>query len=110
MDYNKAKELLKLQQEAQKIKNELSNIHIEAEVDGVVAERQMHAFVAQVAGLDSDTPGQLALNVEVPLIRVSGLHGVEERGRDTIAQIGGGPTFRSQWQIERVDTAGEGVR
>lgn len=36
MDYNKAKELLKLQQEAQKIKNELSNIHIEAEVDGVV--------------------------------------------------------------------------
>ncbi|MFZ4461888.1 MAG: YbaB/EbfC family nucleoid-associated protein [Patescibacteria group bacterium] len=36
MDYSKAKELLKLQQEAQKIQNELSNIHIEAEVDGVV--------------------------------------------------------------------------
>ncbi|MDD2566073.1 MAG: YbaB/EbfC family nucleoid-associated protein [Candidatus Gracilibacteria bacterium] len=36
MDYNKAKELLKLQQDAQKIQNELSNIHIEAEVDGFV--------------------------------------------------------------------------
>ncbi len=36
MDYSKAKELLKLQQEAQKIQNELSNTHIEAEVDGVV--------------------------------------------------------------------------
>lgn len=36
MDYSKAKELLKLQQEAQKIQNELSNTHIEAEVNGVV--------------------------------------------------------------------------
>lgn len=36
MDYSKAKDLLKLQQEAQKIQNELSNIHIEAEVDGFV--------------------------------------------------------------------------
>lgn len=36
MDYSKAKELLKLQQEAQKIQNELSNIHIEAEVDWFV--------------------------------------------------------------------------
>ncbi|HBA45307.1 TPA: hypothetical protein DEG21_01505 [Patescibacteria group bacterium] len=36
MDYSKAKDLLKLQQEASKIQNELSNIHIEAEVDGVV--------------------------------------------------------------------------
>jgi len=36
MDYGKAKELLKLQQEAQKIQNELSNIHIEAETDGFV--------------------------------------------------------------------------
>ena len=36
MDYSKAKELLKLQQEASKIQNELSNIHIEAEVNGVV--------------------------------------------------------------------------
>ncbi len=36
MDYSKAKELLKLQQQAQKIQEELSNTHIEAEVDGVV--------------------------------------------------------------------------
>lgn len=36
MDFSKAQELLKLQQEAQKIQDELSNIHIEAEVDGVV--------------------------------------------------------------------------
>lgn len=36
MDYGKAKEMLKLQQEAQKIQTELSNIHIEAEVDGFV--------------------------------------------------------------------------
>jgi len=36
MDYSKAKELLKLQQEASKIQNELSNIHIEAEVNWVV--------------------------------------------------------------------------
>lgn len=36
MDYNKAKELMKLQQEAQKIQNELSNIHIEAESDWFV--------------------------------------------------------------------------
>lgn len=36
MDYSKAKELLKLQQDMQKIKKELSNTHIEAEVDGVV--------------------------------------------------------------------------
>lgn len=36
MDYGKAKELMKLQQEMQKIKKELSNTHIEAEVDGIV--------------------------------------------------------------------------
>ena len=36
MDFNQAKELMKLQQEAQKIQEELSNTHIEAEVDGVV--------------------------------------------------------------------------
>lgn len=36
MDYNKAKDLMKLQQEASKIQNELSNIHIEAESDGFV--------------------------------------------------------------------------
>jgi DNA-binding protein YbaB len=36
MDFNQAKELMKLQQEAQKIQEELSNTHIEAEFDGVV--------------------------------------------------------------------------
>lgn len=36
MDFNQAKELMKLQQEAQKIQEELSNTHIEAEIDGVV--------------------------------------------------------------------------
>lgn len=36
MDYKQAQELMKLQQQAQKIQEELSNTHIEAEVDGVV--------------------------------------------------------------------------
>jgi DNA-binding protein YbaB len=36
MDYNKAKELMRLQQEMSKIKKELANTHIEAEVDGLV--------------------------------------------------------------------------
>ena len=36
MDFNQAKELMKLQQEAQNIQEELSNTHIEAEFDGVV--------------------------------------------------------------------------
>ncbi len=36
MDYSKAKELMRLQQEMSKIKKELANTHIEAEVDGLV--------------------------------------------------------------------------
>jgi DNA-binding protein YbaB len=36
MDFTKAQEMMKLQQKAQKIQDELSNVHIEAEVDGVV--------------------------------------------------------------------------
>lgn len=36
MDYSKAGELLKLQQEAMKIKKELENTQIESEVDGLV--------------------------------------------------------------------------
>lgn len=36
MDYKQAQELLKLQQQANKVKEELSNIHIEAEADGLV--------------------------------------------------------------------------
>ena len=36
MDFKQAQELMKLQQQAQKIQEELSNTHIEAEVDGIV--------------------------------------------------------------------------
>ena len=36
MDFKQAQDLMKLQQQAQKIQDELSNTHIEAEVDGVV--------------------------------------------------------------------------
>lgn len=36
MDFKQAQELMKLQQQATKIQEELSNTHIEAEVDGVV--------------------------------------------------------------------------
>ncbi len=54
MDYNKAKELLKLQQEASKIKNELSNIHIEAEVDGVVitVDGEMKVITTKIENLE----------------------------------------------------------
>lgn len=36
MDFKQAQEMMKLQQQAQKIQEELSNTHIEAEVDGLV--------------------------------------------------------------------------
>jgi DNA-binding protein YbaB len=36
MDYSKAKEMMRLQQEMSKVKKELANTHIEAEVDGLV--------------------------------------------------------------------------
>ena len=36
MDYSKAKEMMRLQQEMAKIKKDLANTHIEAEVDGLV--------------------------------------------------------------------------
>ncbi|MDD5197663.1 MAG: YbaB/EbfC family nucleoid-associated protein [Candidatus Gracilibacteria bacterium] len=50
MDYNKAKDLMKLQQEASKIQNELSNIHIEAESDGFVVtiDGQMKAIKVEI--------------------------------------------------------------
>lgn len=50
MDYTKAKELMKLQQEASKIQNELSNIHIEAESDGFVVtiDGQMKAVKVEI--------------------------------------------------------------
>ena len=36
MDFKQAQEMLKIQQQAAKIQEDLSNTHIEAEVDGVV--------------------------------------------------------------------------
>ena len=54
MDYGKAKELLKLQQEAQKIQNELSNIHIEAEVDWFVVTIDWQMKVIWVAIENND--------------------------------------------------------
>lgn len=50
MDFSQAKELMKLQQEAQKIQNELSNIHIEAESDGFVVtiDGQMKAVKVEI--------------------------------------------------------------
>jgi len=54
MDYKKAQELLKLQQEAQKIQNELSNIHIEAEVDWFVVtiDGQMKVISVEIENAD----------------------------------------------------------
>lgn len=54
MDYNKAKELMKLQQEASKIQNELSNIHIEAESDGFVVtiDGQMKAVKVEIEDMN----------------------------------------------------------
>jgi DNA-binding protein YbaB len=54
MDFSKAQELLKLQQEAQKIQDELSNIHIEAEVDGVVVtiDGQMKVIKFEIENAD----------------------------------------------------------
>ncbi len=53
MDYNKAKELLKLQQEASKVKKELSNIHIEAETNWVVItiDWEMHVVSVKIEDL-----------------------------------------------------------
>jgi DNA-binding protein YbaB len=36
MDYGQMKDMLKLQQDAEKVKKELENTHIEAESDGLV--------------------------------------------------------------------------
>lgn len=54
MDYSKAKDLLKLQQEASKIQNELSNIHIEAEVDWFVVtiDWQMKVIKVEIENLE----------------------------------------------------------
>lgn len=50
MDFKQAQELMKLQQQAQKIQEELSNTHIEAEVDGVVVtiDGQLKVVTTQI--------------------------------------------------------------
>ncbi len=50
MDFAKAKELMKLQQEIAKIQKELSNTHVEAEADGFVltVDCQLKVIAAQV--------------------------------------------------------------
>ena len=50
-------ELMKLQQEAQKIQDELSNIHIEAETDGVVITVDGQMKVVAVAFEDKSIIG-----------------------------------------------------
>jgi nucleoid-associated protein EbfC len=55
MDYSQAQELMKLQQEAARIKDKLGNTHIEAEADGVVVtvngEMQVVSVVIEDASL-----------------------------------------------------------
>lgn len=53
MDFSKAWELMKLQQEAMKIKKELENTYIEAEVDGLVITVNWEMKVEKV---DFETP------------------------------------------------------
>ncbi len=53
MDFKQAQEMLKLQQQAQKIQEELSNTHIEAEVDGVVVTIDGQLKVVKVDFEDS---------------------------------------------------------
>ncbi len=50
MDFSKAKELMRLQQEIAKIQKELSNTHVEAEADGLVVtiDCQLKAVSAKV--------------------------------------------------------------
>lgn len=54
MDFNQAKELMKLQQEAQKIQEELSNTHIEAEFDGLVVTIDWQLKVVKVQFENTD--------------------------------------------------------
>jgi len=53
MDYKQAQELMKLQQQATKIQDELSNTHIEAEFDGVVVTVDGQLKVVSVVIEDS---------------------------------------------------------
>lgn len=67
MDFSKAWEMMKLQQEAMKVKKELENTFIEAEVDGLVitvngemkVEKVEFETDALVSGLSSDEKSKL---------------------------------------------------
>jgi len=62
MDYSKAGEMMKLQQQAMKVKKELENTHIESEVNGLVitvngemkAEKVDFETAALIPGLSAD--------------------------------------------------------
>lgn len=60
MDFKQAQELMKLQQQAQKIQEELSNTHIEAEVDGVVVTVDGQLKVVKVEFEDTSIIGDKA--------------------------------------------------
>lgn len=49
MDYSQAQDLMKLQQEASRIKEKLSNTHIEAEYEGVVVTVNGEMYVVSAA-------------------------------------------------------------
>lgn len=53
MDYKQMQELMQLQQKAQKIKEELGNTHIEAEMDGVVVTVSGELEVVSVQIIDT---------------------------------------------------------
>ena len=60
MDFSKAGELMKLQQEAMKIKKELENTYIEAEVDGLVVTVNGEMKVEKVEFEDTKIVGDQA--------------------------------------------------
>ena len=60
MDYSKAGEMMKLQQEAMKIKKELENTQIEAEVDGLVVTINGEMKVEKVEFEDTKLLGDKA--------------------------------------------------
>lgn len=60
MDFSKAGELMKLQQEAMKIKKELENTYIEAEVDGLVVTVNGEMKVEKVEFEDTKIIGDKA--------------------------------------------------
>ncbi|MCH2188696.1 YbaB/EbfC family nucleoid-associated protein [Candidatus Gracilibacteria bacterium] len=60
MDFSKAGELMKLQQEAMKVKKELENTQIEAEVDGLVVTINGEMKVEKVEFEDTKLIGDKA--------------------------------------------------